>query len=58
MLNEATLIVINAEQMAVEQHQMEAAQLVIDASEGNIELDVRSMVSMLAFKVLDIIANV
>jgi hypothetical protein len=57
MLDEAILIVVNAGQMAVEQNQMEAAQLVIDASEGNIELDVRSMVSMLAFKVPDMIAN-
>jgi hypothetical protein len=57
MLNEAMLIVVNAGQMAVEQNQMEAAQLVIEASEGNIELDVRSMVSMLAFKVPDTIAN-
>jgi hypothetical protein len=57
MLDEAMLIVVNAGQMAVEQNQMEAAQLVIDASEGNIELDVRSMVSMLAFKVPDMIAN-
>jgi hypothetical protein len=57
MLNEAILMVVNAGQMAVEQNQMEAAQLVIDASEGNIELDVRSMVSMLAFKVPDMIAN-
>jgi hypothetical protein len=48
---------VNAGQMAVEQNQMEAAQLVIEASEGNIELDVRSMVSMLAFKVPDMIAN-
>jgi hypothetical protein len=57
MLDEAILIVVNAGQMAVEQNQMEAAQLVIDASEGNIELDVRSMVSMLAFKVPDMIAD-
>jgi hypothetical protein len=57
MLNGTILIVVDAGQMAVEQHQMEAAQLVIDASEGNIELDVRSMVSMLAFKVPDMIAN-